>query len=73
MKGGNPMKDNILTTLFVGIDVSSTTNTLCTIDFNGKLLNLKVLNSQLGTESILGSIISYLYFNVLQYIVIALE
>jgi hypothetical protein len=36
------MKNNFLSTLFVGIDVSSKTNVLCALDFQGnKLLNLK--------------------------------
>ncbi|WP_406242290.1 hypothetical protein ACF3M2_17945 [Tissierella carlieri] len=43
------MKNNILSTLFVGIDVSSKTNVLCALDFQGnKLLTLKALNNQPG-------------------------
>ncbi|SCG83871.1 transposase [Proteiniborus sp. DW1] len=68
------MKNNILSTLFVGIDVSSKTNVLCALDFEGnKLLNLKALNNQPGTESILVNIIGYLVSNNLKYVVIALE
>jgi transposase len=68
------MKNNILETLFVGIDVSSTTNVLCALDFNGsKLLNLEALNNQPGAESILNSILSCLDSNSLKYVVIALE
>ena len=68
------MKNNILKTLFVGIDVSSTTNVLCALDFSGdKLLNLKALNNQPGADSILESIISCLDSNSLEYAVIALE
>lgn len=68
------MKNNILKTLFVGIDVSSTTNVVCALDFSGdKLLNLKALNNQPGAESILESIISCLDSNSLEYAVIALE
>lgn len=68
------MKNNILSTLFVGIDVSSKTNVLCALDFNGnKLLNLKVLNNQPGAESILSSLIGCLDSNSLRYVVIALE
>jgi transposase len=74
MKGGDPMKSNILSTLFVGIDVSSKTNVLCALDFQGnKLLNLKALNNQPGTESILDSILDCLNSNSLKYVVIALE
>ena len=68
------MKNKILKTLFVGIDVSSTTNVLCALDFSGdKLLNLKALNNQPGAESILDSILSCLDSNSLEYAVIALE
>jgi transposase len=68
------MKNNILLTLFVGIDVSSKTNVLCALDFEGnKLLNLKALNNQPGAESILESIIECLNSNGLKYVVIALE
>ena len=74
MNGGDFMKNKILSTLFVGIDVSSKTNVLCALDFNSnKLLNLKALNNQPGAESILGSIIGCLDSNDLQYVVIALE
>ena len=68
------MKKNILSTLFVGIDVSSKTNVLCALDFSGdKLLNLKALNNQPGAETILNSIIGCLNSNSLEYVVIALE
>jgi transposase len=68
------MKNNTLKTLFVGIDVSSTTNVLCALDFSGnKLLNLKALNNQPGAESILDNILSCLDSNSLEYVVIALE
>jgi transposase len=74
MKGGDLMKNNILSTLYVGIDVSSKTNVLCALDFEGnKLLNLKALNNQPGAESILDSIIRCLDSNSLKYVVIALE
>jgi len=68
------MKNNIMSTLFVGIDVSSKTNVLCALDFQGnKLLNLKALNNQPGAESILKSILDCLDSNSLKYAVIALE
>ena len=74
MKGGDTMKNKILSTLFVGIDVSSKSNTLCALDYEGnKLLQLEVLNNQPGAETILESIINCLNSNNLKYAVIALE
>ena len=74
MKGGDVMKNNILSTLFVGIDVSSKTNVLCALDFGGnKLLNLKALNNNPGAESMLDSILDCLNSNDLKFAVIALE
>lgn len=68
------MKKNILSTLFVGIDVSSKINVLCALDFSGsKFLNLEALNNQPGAETILNSIIGCLNSNGLKYVVIALE
>lgn len=68
------MKNNILKTLFVGIDVSSKTNVLCALDFEGnKLLNLEALNNQPGAESMLNGILGCLDSNSLEYAVIALE
>lgn len=68
------MKNNFMSTLFVGIDVSSKTNVLCALDFQGdKLLNLKALNNQPGAESILDSILGCLNSNDLEYVVVALE
>lgn len=73
-KGGEFMKNNFMSTLFVGIDVSSKTNVLCALDFQGnKLLNLRALNNQPGAESILDSILNCLNSNSLNYVVIALE
>ena len=74
MKGGDLMKDKFMSTLFVGIDVSSKTNVLCALDFRGnKLLNVKALNNQPGAEAILDSILSCLDTNCLKNVVIALE
>lgn len=68
------MKNNILSTLFVGIDVSSKTNVLCALNFQGnKLLNLKALNNNPGAESMSKSILDCLNSNNLKYAVIALE
>ena len=74
MKGGDTMKTKSLSTLFVGIDVSSKSNTLCALDYEGnKLLQLEVLNNQPGAETILENIINCLNSNNLKYAVIALE
>src|SRR5690554_8156818 len=74
MKGGDLVNNNFMSTLFVGIDVSSKTNVLCALDFQGsKLLNLEALNNQPGAESILDSILGCLDSNSLEYVVIALE
>ncbi|WZL73147.1 IS110 family transposase [Clostridiaceae bacterium 35-E11] len=74
MKGGDFVKNNFMSTLFVGIDVSSKTNVLCALDYQGnKLLNLKALNNQPGAESILDNILNCLVSNSLKYVVIALE
>ncbi len=74
MKGGDTMKNKNLSTLFVGIDVSSKSNTLCALDYMGnKLLQLEVLNNQPGAETILENIINCLSSNNLKYAVIALE
>lgn len=74
MKGGDTMKNKTLSTLFVGIDVSSMSNTLCALNYEGnKLLKLEVLNNQSGTEVILENIINCLNSSNLKYAVIALE
>ena len=68
------MKNKFLNTLFVGIDVSSKTNVLCALDFEGnKLINLKALNDQNGVESIIKSLLNCLISKELKNAVIALE
>ena len=68
------MKNKILNTLFVGIDVSSTDNIVCALDFSGnKLLQIKALNNQPGAEYILEQLLACLDSNSLKYAVIALE
>jgi transposase len=68
------MKNNFMSTLFVGIDVSSKTNVCCGLDFSGnKLLDLKASNNQPGADSILETILDCLNSNQLCYVVIALE
>lgn len=74
MKVGDFVKNNFLSTLFVGIDVSSKTNVLRALNFQGnRLLNLKALNNQPGADSILHNILGCLSSNSLEYVVIALE
>lgn len=75
MKGGVfIMNDNCLSTLFVGIDVSSKSNVLCAIDFNSnKLLNLDVPNNDPGCEIIINELISVLVIHNLSHLVIAIE
>jgi transposase len=68
------LKNSFLSTLFVGIDVSSRTNVVCALDFQGnKLLNEKVLNNRPGAIAILDSILGCLSSNDLKYVVIAME
>jgi transposase len=68
------LKNTFLSTLFVGIDVSSRSNVLCALDFYGnKLLNQKVLNNQPGAVAILNNILGCLSSNDLKYVVIAME
>ncbi|WP_279380030.1 IS110 family transposase [Sporosalibacterium faouarense] len=68
------MKNNIMSTLYIGIDVSSKTNVLCALDFQGnQLLSLNAANNQPGAEAILESIIDCLNSNSLKTVVIALE
>ena len=68
------MKHNILSTLFVGIDVSSKNNVVCALDFHcNKLLNLNVPNNHPGAITICQKIISCLNGNNLKFVVIALE
>ena len=68
------MSDDFLSTLFVGIDVSSKSNTVCALDFKGnKLLNLNVVNNRPGAESILVNILDCLEIHRLEFVVIALE
>lgn len=74
MKGGDIMKNIILSTLFVGIDVSSKNNVVCALDFQkNKLLSMSASNNQPGAVEILKSIISCLNSNNLKKVVIALE
>ncbi|MGV8155202.1 MAG: IS110 family transposase [Alkaliphilus sp.] len=68
------MKNIILSTLFVGIDVSSKNNVICALDFQrNKLLSMSVSNNHPGAVKILKTIISCLNSNNLKKVIIALE
>jgi transposase len=68
------MNYNVLSTLFVGIDVSSLNNTVCAIDFqSNKLLDFDTKNNRIGAEYIAEAISNCLVSNNLEYVVIALE
>jgi transposase len=68
------MKNNILSTLFVGIDVSSKTNVVCALDFySNKLFETSSDNNLPGANEILECIIKCLKENNLSNVIIALE
>lgn len=62
MKGGDIMNKDVLSTLFVGIDVSSSSNYFCAIDFEGNhLLDFSTSNNLPSSELAIEKI-----FNILQ-------
>lgn len=68
------MKTQVLSTLFVGIDVSSKTNAVCAIDFHGNhLLEFSVSNDLPGADTISRKILGCITDNNLLFVVIALE
>ncbi len=68
------MNYDVLSTLFVGVDVSSLTNTVCAIDFqNNKLLDFDTKNNRIGAEYIAEAIVNCLVSNNFEFVVIALE
>lgn len=65
---------DILSALFVGIDVSSKTNVVCAIDFYSKRhLNFSVPNNQPGAYSLAAKLSEFLAKNKFSTLVIALE
>ena len=57
-------KTDYLSTLFVGIDVSSKINTVCAIDFGSNhLLNVSVPNNQPGSEKLVEALLGVLSSN----------
>lgn len=67
-------KIDFLSTLFIGIDVSSSSNVLCAIDFNStKHLQFSVSNNHIGAVKIAETLVSFLHKNKFKYLIIALE
>lgn len=76
MKGGDSIMntDNLQSTLFVGIDVSSKSNYAYAMDFFGrKLLSLPFSNNQSGADFFIDNIFNCLINNNLKYVVFAME
>ena len=67
-------KLDFLSTLFVGIDVSSKSNVVCALDFqSNKLLQFSVPNNQPGAEEFVTKLISILEGSRFKTVVLALE
>ena len=67
-------KRDYLSTLFIGIDVSSKTNTVCAIDFEqNQLLTCNVANNQPGSDMLVDSLVKILAEGNFKYVMIALE
>lgn len=67
-------KIDFLSTLFIGIDVSSSSNVVCAIDFNStKHLQFSVSNNHIGAVKIAETLILFLSQNKFKYLIIALE
>lgn len=67
-------KIDFLSTLFIGIDVSSSSNVVCAIDFNStKHLQFSVSNNHIGAVKIAETLVSFLHMNKFKYLIIALE
>ena len=67
-------KLDFLSTLFVGIDVSSKSNVVCALDFqSNKLLQFSVPNNQPGAEEFAAKLISILEGSRFKTVVLALE
>lgn len=67
-------KIDFLSTLFVGIDVSSKTNVICAIDFEcNKLLNMSVANNHPGAIELVQALINTMSKRKFAQVVIALE
>ena len=68
------MNKNILSTLFVGVDVSSSNNYFCAISFEGKhLLDFSITNDLPSSEIAVERIFNTLKENDLNFVIIVLE
>lgn len=68
------MNKNILSTLFVGVDVSSSSNYFCAINFEGKhLLDFSITNDLPSSEIAVERIFNALKENDLRFVTIVLE
>lgn len=68
------MNKNILSTLFVGVDVSSSNNYFCAINFEGKhLLDFSITNDLPSSEIAVERIFNALKENDLKFVTIVLE
>jgi len=67
-------KEQILSTLFVGIDVSSQTNVVCAIDFFGtKHIRCSVLNNNYGANELVSCLAEFLKTQQFSRVVIVME
>ena len=67
-------KTDYLTTLFVGIDVSSKANVVCGIDFScNQLLNRTVANNQPGADELVDELVKILSNSKFKNVIISLE
>ena len=65
---------NVLTTLFVGIDVSARTNVCLAMDFNSNvLLRLDVTNNQIGADTLKAKLLDLIHRNDFKTTIVALE
>lgn len=65
---------NVLTTLFVGIDVSARTNVYLAMDFNSNvLLRLDVANNQIGADTLKAKLLDLIHRNDFKTTIVALE
>lgn len=74
-KGGDFVKKiDFLSTLFVGIDVSSSSNVVCAIDFSStKHLQFSVSNNHIGAVKMAETLLAFLCKSKFKYLIVALE
>jgi transposase len=67
-------KIDFLSTLFIGIDVSSSSNVICAIDFNStKHIQFSVSNNHIGAVKIVETLLGFLSKNNFKFLIVALE